>query len=105
MWIFVFWEELEQNISKNISKILSSTDSQKHPDHAKQLTRNAIKADSKKAIQETAEAAIDLTGNKIASNILKVSRNPPQNNSRTVESETEILKERYISPEKNHFSC
>ena len=64
-----------------------------------------LKLIQKKAIQETAEVAIDLTGNKIASNILKVLRKPPQNNSRTVESETEILKERYISPEKNHISC
>ena len=36
-----------------------------------------LKLIQKKAIQETAEVAIDLTGNKIANNILKVLRNPP----------------------------
>ena len=50
-----------------------------------------------KAIQKTAEAIGDLISNKIANNIRKVSKSSPQNNS---ERETEILKERYISPEK-----
>ena len=50
-----------------------------------------------KAIQKTAEAIGDLISNKITNNIRKVSKSSPQNNS---ERETEILKERYISPEK-----
>ena len=41
-----------------------------------------------------------MIGNKIASKIPKVSRNSTRNISETVESETEISKERYISPEK-----
>ena len=42
----------------------------------------------------------NLIVNKIANEISKVSRNSPQNNSETVEIETEIPKERYVSPEK-----
>ena len=41
-----------------------------------------------------------MIGNKIANKIPKVSRNSTWNISETVESETEISKERYISPEK-----
>ena len=52
---------------------------------------NAIKTASKKAIQKIAEATGDLIRNKIAG---KISRNSPHNTSETVESETEIPKER-----------
>ena len=57
---------------------------------------------SKRAIQKTAEATGDLIGNKIATKITKVSKNPQQNNSETVtnEHDIEIPKERYISPEE-----
>ena len=58
-----------------------------------------LKLLQKKAIQKTAEATDDLI-NKIANKITKASRNLPQNILETVESETEICKERYISPEK-----
>ena len=53
-------------------------------------------------IQKTAEATVDLTGNKIAEKITKVSKTPQQNNSETVtnEHDKEIPKERYISPEE-----
>ena len=57
--------------------------------------------------QNTAEETIDLTVNKIANKITKISRNLAPNNSGIVESGTEdirfdreIPKERYISPEK-----
>ena len=51
--------------------------------------------------QKAAEATGDLTGNKIADKITKVSKNSQQNNSETVinENDKEIPKERYISPE------
>ena len=59
-----------------------------------------FKTTLKRAIQKTAEATGDLIGNKIANKIAKVSRNSPQNFLKKFESETEIPKERYISPEK-----
>ena len=51
--------------------------------------------------QKAAEATGDLTGNKIADKITKVSKNSQQNNSETAinENDKEIPKERYISPE------
>ena len=72
----------------------------------KKPTTNATKTASKRAIQKTAEAAADLTGNKIADKIKSVSKNSYkdlhskelQNNE--ANDEIEIPKERYISPEK-----
>ena len=54
-----------KNIGKNISKNLIDIQSQKCFDHAKQSTKDAFKTASKRAIQQTKEAAGDLTGNKI----------------------------------------
>ena len=50
--------------------------------------------------QKTVEATGDLTGNKSANKITKVSRNLLQNNSETItnEHDKEIPRERYISP-------
>ena len=42
--------------------------------HAKQSATDALKAVSKRAIQKTAEATLDLTGNKIADKITRVSK-------------------------------
>ena len=55
-----------------------------------------------RVIQKTAEATSDLTPNKIANKITKVSRSSPQNNSETItnEHDKEIPKERYISSDK-----
>ena len=50
-----------------------------------------LKLLQKEQMKKTAEATGDLIGNKIAIKITKVSRNPPQNNSRTVECETENI--------------
>ena len=71
--------------------------------HAKQSTRDAFKTASKRAIQKTAEATVDLICNKVANKIIKVSKILQQNNSVTVtnEHDKEILKERYISPEES----
>ena len=52
-----------------------------------------------KAIQKTAEATGDLIGNKIA-NKITASKKSPQDTSETLKSETEISKDRYISPEE-----
>ena len=49
--------------------------SQKLLDHAKQSATDVFKTASKRAIQKTAEATGDLIGNKIASKIMKVSKN------------------------------
>ena len=71
--------------------------------HAIQSTRDAFKTASKRAIQKTAEATVDLICNKVANKIIKVSKILQQNNSVTVtnEHDKEILKERYISPEES----
>ena len=57
---------------------------------------------SKRAIQNTAEAAGDLNRNKIATKIAKVSGGSPRNNSETItnEHDKEIPKERYKSAEE-----
>ena len=57
---------------------------------------DALKTASKRAIQKTAEATCDLTGNKIADKITRASKTFPKNNSET--NEQEILRERFISP-------
>ena len=79
-----------RNIGKNISKDLSSKCSQKLFDHAKQSATDALKTDSKRAIQKIAEATGDLIGNKIT----RVSKTSPKNNSESNEEET--LREIYI---------
>ena len=87
-----------KNIGKNISKKLNSKYSQILLDHAKQSATGVLKTVSKRTIHNTTEATDDLIGNKIADKITRVSKTSPQNNSET--SEKEIIKERYMSPEK-----
>ena len=58
--------------------------------HLKLLQREQFK--------KTAEGTGDLTGNEITDKITKVSKISPKNNSEI--NEEEILRERYISPEK-----
>ena len=62
-------------------------------DHAKQSPKDALETATKRAIQKTG----DLMINKVANEIPKKS---PQNTSETVESETEMLKKRYIYAEE-----
>ena len=76
-----------------MSENLNSNYSQKRFDHAKQSAKDALKTSSKWVIQTIAEETSDLVGHKIANKITKKS---PQNTSKTVESETEIPKERNI---------
>ena len=81
---------------------MSGKYNQKLLDQAKQSATDALKTTSKRVIQKTAEVTGDLIGNKIANRITKVSKNIQQNNSETVTNanDTEIPKERYISPEE-----
>ena len=62
---------LLENIGKNVSKSLSTKYSHKLLDHAKQCATDALKSVSKRAIQETAEAAGALIGNSIADKIAR----------------------------------
>ena len=57
-----------------MGKSLSIKYGQKLLDSAKTSTTDAIKTDSKRAIQKTAEATGDLIGNKIADKITSVSK-------------------------------
>ena len=68
-----------RNISKNIGNNISNKYSQKLVDSAiksgvTKFAADPVKAASKRAIQETAEATRDLFGNKIADNITSVSK-------------------------------
>ena len=66
---------MSRNVVKDINKNLSSKYSQKRFDHAKQSATDPPNTASKKAIQKTAVATANLTGNKIADKITKVSKN------------------------------
>ena len=95
------------SFAKNVSKILSSKYRQKLLDSAKKSTTDAIKTNSKRAIQKTAEATGDLIGNKIADKITSVSkkssvelRSKLHSQTNEAHDESETRKERYISPEK-----
>ena len=59
---------------KNMRKSLSNKYDQKLFDRAKTSTTDAIKTESKGAIQKTAEATGDVIGNKIADKIMSVSK-------------------------------
>ena len=85
-----------KNIGKNIRKSLNSSYSQKILDHAKRSATDALKTSWKRVIQKTAKATRDLIGNKISDKITRVSKTLPQNN---LETNEDILKEKYISPE------
>ena len=84
---------------KNIDKNLSNKYSKKLLDSAKKSAAHAIKSASKRAIQKTAEEAGDLIGNKIADEITSVSRKSLKE-LHSEETNNEIPKERYISPEE-----
>ena len=63
------------SFAKNMGKSLSNKYSQKLLHSAKKFATDAIKTASKGAIQKTAEATVDLIGNKIADKITSVSKN------------------------------
>ena len=60
------------SFAKNIGKNLSNKYGPKLIDTAKKSTTNAIKTASKRAIQKTAEATGDLSGNKVADKITSI---------------------------------
>ena len=94
-----------------MGKNLSNKYGQKLLDSAKKSTTDAIKTASKRAIQKTAEATVDLTGNKIADKITTVSKKKIyngvalkklHNNDKAKKEDMEITtpKKKYISPEE-----
>ena len=89
------------SFAKNVGKSLSSKYGQKLLDSAKKSTTDAIKTESKRSIQKTAEATGDLIGNKIADQITSVSKKLSNNNNNNNNEDAEITahKKRYISPE------
>ena len=98
---FLFFAKIMgKKICKNISNGLNSKYRQKLLDHAQQSVTDTLKTELRKAIQKAERTTGDLIDYKVAEKITKVSKTLPQNNLEIVESETEILKERYISPEK-----
>ena len=52
LWIFVFCQNTSRNIDQNVSKYLSSEESQELLQYVKQSATDAIKTDSKRAIQK-----------------------------------------------------
>ena len=98
-----FARNMPRKIGKNINKNLSSKNSQELLDHTKQSATHALKTASKRLKKQQKQLVI-LSGNKIAN---KITTKSPQNTSDTVtveNIETEIAKERYISPEKRQHS-
>ena len=91
------------SFARNMGKNLSNTCSQKLLDSAKISTAHAIKTASERAIQKTAEATGDLTGNKIADKITSISKKPVKElpNNDEAEGYVEIIthKKRYVSQE------
>ena len=85
-----------RNVGENISKSLTNKYSQKLLDPAKQFDTDANETASKRAIEKTAETAGDLIGNKFDKNT-KISKTSRQKDPETNE---EIRRERYISPEQ-----
>ena len=72
--VLFFAKNMGKNIGRNISASLSGKYSKNLLDHTKQSQTDAFNAASKRAIQKTADAASDLTGNKIPNKIRGVSK-------------------------------
>ena len=84
-----------------MGKNLSKKHDQKLFDSAKISTADATKIASKRAIQKTAEATVDLFGNKTADKITSVSKTKElQNNETEVDLERATPKKTHISPEE-----
>ena len=89
---FFFTIEMSKNIGKNIIKSLNGKCSQKLLDQAKKIATDALKTISKKEkFKEKTVATGDLIGNKIANEITKALRTPPQNSLGTAANETESI--------------
>ena len=95
------------SFAKNMSKNLISKYGQKLLDSAKESTTDAIKTASKRANQKAAKATGDKIGNmhnligkKIAEKITSVWKSPTRSKNDDANSEIEVPKKRYISPEE-----
>ena len=99
------------SFAKNMGISLSNKYGQKLLHSAKKSTTDTIKTASKRAIQKTAEATVDLIGNKIADKITTVSKKKIYNgvalkklhhNDKAKKEDMEITtpKKKYISPEE-----
>ena len=90
------------SFAKNIDKNLSNKKyGQKLLDSAKKSTTDAVKSASKRAIQKTEEATGDLIGNKISDKTTSISkRSPAEHSKNDANSQIEVRKKRYISPEE-----
>ena len=86
----------------SFARSMSNTYGKKPVDTAKKSATDAIKTAPKRAIQKTAEATGDLTGNKIADKMASVSKKKSNNNNEDDDDDVELAthKERYISPEE-----
>ena len=80
-----------------VAKNMSNKYSQKLADTAKKSATDAIKTASKRAIQKTAEASVNLIGNKIADKITSASKKSHNEEIQSNEVNNEIPKARYIS--------
>ena len=88
------------SFAKNIGKNLSNKYGQKLFDSAKKSKTDAIKSASNRAIQKTAEATGDVSGNKIADRITSISSKKSSNNEAEEDVEITTHKKRYVSPEE-----
>ena len=90
--------------AKSVGKSWSNKYGQKLLDRAKKSTTDAIKRASKRAIKKTAEATVDLIGNKIADKLTSISKIPAKelrNNDKTEEdAEITTHEKRYVSLEE-----
>ena len=96
---FSFARNIGTHASK-VAKSMSNKYSQKLVGTAKKSATDAIKTASKRAIQKTAEATGDLVGNKIADKITSASKKSDNEKIQSNEVNSEIPKERYISPKE-----
>ena len=86
---------------KNMGKSLSNKYGQKLLNSAKRSTADAIKTASKRAIQKTAEATVDLIGNKISDKMTSVSKKSNNNSNNNYEDvELTSHQKRYTSPKE-----
>ena len=92
------------SFAKSIGTSLSNKYGLKLLDSAKKSTTDAIKTESKRAIQTTAEATGDMIGNKITDKITSISKKStkelPKDETKEEDAEITTHKKRYISPEE-----
>ena len=98
--IFSYAKNMGKYIGKIINKNLSGKYSQKRLDHIKQCATNALKTNSKRMIQKTAEATGAFIDNKIADINTKVSKTSLQNSLEMSMIKKYLKKDIYISRRK-----